>query len=458
MAITTACTACGKQVRVADEHAGKTIKCPGCKSPLTLPGAAGPSASQTLAVVCSSCNKGLRVPAKYAGKRVKCPNCNQPIDVLPSPKRSSVPPVAAPAAKAPPPQRAPLAPADWHVLSHDGNQYGPIAKSELDGWVTEGLLSPACQVRSGNAPWQPACQLYPQLASEAASAPAGGAPQFAEGYEPVLTLIKSNASSMASTYLHSSLGGIGRGNAIVRSETYQFGEARSFWERVKAGTIIGPLPKKSEIHIDQVHLMTVSDPSGEVHVIAPYDNGALCPVEFVSVMPGYLPTSLGLMRGQGGNWGVEAANSVAGAFVPSILRSAMREVGGQASALWVVLDEDEPQTAAEVANQFPDLAANLRFDATVKMGPMEVTYHLDWAAQALPMGGEEYLLAARFIPVNKALGMLGFDVGLAWFLHWRDQFLAMADHLPTEGEGYFCCYDHSIWGTVAYEVLGLDVF
>lgn len=338
--------------------------------------------------------------------------------------------------------------------AHDGQQYGPITKTELDQWVADGLISAECQLRQADGDWQFAAAVYSHD-SPAPSAPVSPA-KPPPGYQPVLTRIKGNAT-LASTFVGRALPSLNRGNAITRSEIYQVGAARTFWEKAKAGTTIGPFPVASEVHIDQLHLMTISDPAGEFHVVAPFDNGHLCPIEFFSVLPGKLPTSLALLRGEGGNWGVDVATSTAGAFVPYFYRAMMREMGGQPKAYWAVLDPDESQSAAEFTNQYPQLFENLRFDGTIAMGHIEITYRLNWAVQALPLDQDHYLLVAQFIPAGKALGMLGFDLGVAWFVQWREQFAALAPHLPADGDGRFCCLDYGIWGTVAYEVLGLDV-
>ena len=64
-------------------------------------------------------------------------------------------------------------------------------------------------------------------------------------------------------------------------------------------------------------------------------------------------------------------------------------------------------------------------------------------------------MIAQYIPQNKTFGI---DVGASWFVNWRAQFLEMAQQMPPDGEGCFCCWDYGNWGMVAYEVLGLDVF
>lgn len=448
-----ACNSCGKSFRVAEQHKGKLIRCPGCKAAVRVPGgSAEADAGESFVVVCGGCQNRLRASLRLAGKRVDCPKCGQPVDIVrPAPERAK--------------PRQDAAPAEgWYLHSHDGTQYGPLSKAKLDRWVADGLVSAACQIRQGSGSWRPAAECYSQLALDESmfesGQPQGGgqAATSPANYQPVLRSV-GHKESVASVYINQTLPKIGRGNTITRSETFQHGEQRSFWELFKAGTVIGPLPNKKTIHIDQIHFMTISDPTGNFHVGVPFDNGKMCPIQFLSVLPGRLPTSLGLLRGAGSNEGVDMTTSPAAAlFVPRVARVLARELGSQPESYWTVLDGNEPQSAAEVANQFPSLRHSLRLDGAVSMGAIERTFRIDWIAQALPLDPQQYLLVAQFIPVNKALGMLGFDLGIEWFVYWRDQFLAMANHLPQPGNNRFCAYDYGNWGPVAHEVLQLKVF
>src|SRR5690606_12117987 len=145
----------------------------------------------------------------------------------------------------------------WYVHSHDGQDYGPISKAELDQWVADGLISADCQLRQGAGAWHFATDVYADSASAgssqqapvAASAPAA---QPVTNYQRILTLKKGSAS-LATAFIHRAVQKLGRGNSVTNSKLYQVGAARSFWEQVKAGTIVGPLPKKSKINIDQLH-------------------------------------------------------------------------------------------------------------------------------------------------------------------------------------------------------------
>ena len=447
MPIQITCGNCSKRMRVADKYAGRTVGCPGCKSPLSVPASSDVDAieveivEEKFALACDSCGAQLQLTERFRGKRVKCPKCQHVL---------AVPPAASSAvAAAPPPPRVASPPAEsaqWHVHAHDGQHYGPVSKSDLDQWVEEGLITATCQLSCDTRTWQAASEVYPELDDDGAF--------FPEGYQPMLRL-RSEGASIISKAIVSDLKHSPRGNRITRAQYFQVGESRSLWDRVKAGSIIGPFAQEKEIDIDRLHLVTISDPAGEIHLVAPTDSGALCPTEFISVLPGEMPTSLALLRGEGGNWGIEASNTAAGVFLPQAIRSGMSKVGGQSQSHWDVLDDDEPKTAAQFANQFGALREGLRFDGKVSMGPVETTYNLDWIAQILPLSEEEYLLVAQYIPQNK---MFGMDVGASWFVNWRAQFLEMAEQMPPEGEGCFCCWDYGNWGLVAYELLQLDVF
>ncbi len=107
MPLSVPCPSCKTVLKIADNLAGKRIKCPRCSEVVSAapakPAAAAPapSPSATLSVSCTSCGKKLQARAALAGKAVKCPGCGKPIRV----------PEGAPAAAAPLPAPAPAPPA-----------------------------------------------------------------------------------------------------------------------------------------------------------------------------------------------------------------------------------------------------------------------------------------------------------------------------------------------------------
>jgi len=104
MPIEVRCDACGRQLRVADEHAGKALRCPACNHISTAPLADTPTASDDVAT--------------------------------PS----------------------------WHMRTPEGQTYGPVQREELDRWVLEGRLAADCQLATDAAgPWQSASAVFPAL-------------------------------------------------------------------------------------------------------------------------------------------------------------------------------------------------------------------------------------------------------------------------------------------------------
>jgi TM2 domain-containing membrane protein YozV len=114
-------------------------------------------------VTCPECSKRLRVPDKTAGKKIKCPKCSGVITV-PEPAA-----VEAPAADL----EAAMGADSWYLKTDDGEDYGPVPRTELDEWASEGRLNADCQVlQEGADQWQWATDLYPDLDPEAAAAAA----------------------------------------------------------------------------------------------------------------------------------------------------------------------------------------------------------------------------------------------------------------------------------------------
>lgn len=131
MAIESLCQTCGHRLRVGDEHAGKLARCPSCHTVYTVP-----------------------IPAQ-----VQSPTSN-----VQSHSRATL--------------DVGLGTMDsangrWHLKTPDGLTYGPVPRGDLDQWQREGRITAQSQVmEEADGRWMWAGQLYPQLQSMAADAPA----------------------------------------------------------------------------------------------------------------------------------------------------------------------------------------------------------------------------------------------------------------------------------------------
>jgi hypothetical protein len=103
----------------------------------------------------------LRVADEHAGKTLRCPVCNH-ISTAPSAAAS----VAA------------LPPATWHMRTPEGQTYGPVTREELDRWVAQGRVAVDCQLAQSPAgPWEPAPAIFPALMLQVPK-PVAPAPTF----------------------------------------------------------------------------------------------------------------------------------------------------------------------------------------------------------------------------------------------------------------------------------------
>ena len=110
-------------------------------------------------VECGGCGKRLEVDPQYAGQTATCPLCRTEFQI--------------PDAVA---DEESAEPATWSMKTPEGRSYGPVARSELDRWVSEGRVSHDCELREEGGGWTPADRTYPVLSSTVAAPRAHGNP------------------------------------------------------------------------------------------------------------------------------------------------------------------------------------------------------------------------------------------------------------------------------------------
>jgi hypothetical protein len=132
--------------------------------------------AELIVVTCPHCQKQLKAPSDRIGRTAKCPQCQQSFTLgegkAPTGSASGMSMAAAASGvgKAVPPPPAPPAakPAPtstrWTLKIPTGETYGPIERTELDHWFSEGRINAECQLlNEGSASWQWASDIYPSL-------------------------------------------------------------------------------------------------------------------------------------------------------------------------------------------------------------------------------------------------------------------------------------------------------
>jgi hypothetical protein len=437
---------------------------------------------------CSGCQKQYKVKDDLAGKRIKCPNCGSAVPV-PVGETVAVGQAAAAAQSAPvpaprPTPTPPLTPPDrWYMTNSAGEQFGPVPKSELDAWVAAGSVNADCQVlRDGDPQWQWADAVYPQLAPTPAPVVSNSAQPFGNGAvhipnplasvmppspiapattpgggsgpRPRLLTPAGSTPTMWARGVMSEAKSSKRGVRVVGSQLYQVGNRRSWWERAKSNSMVGWYSEKAT-HVDQIDVVELATNEGKTHVIIPLDAGVAGPCEFLAVLSGYLPTSVALLRGEGGNWGFEASGKVA-PFVPPPIAKLIEIAGSkQPSSHWSAINDAESHAIVQTLESNPRLKQGVRFDCKINMGAMSVMHSLQWFAQAMPLGEQSLLLVVQMVPKKKML--IGFEMFVDAYFQWRDEFLRTlaSARLPGDGEQQYV--DEGQWFYVAHELLGLDI-
>ncbi len=144
--IVVTCPHCQKQLKAPSDRLGRTAKCPQCQQSFTL--------GEGKATTGSASNVAVAAAASGVGKAAT----------------PAAPPAvkAAPAAVAAPVVAAPVS-TRWTLKIPTGETYGPIERTDLDQWFSEGRINAECQLLNEGSPnWQWASEIYPSLGGAAA--------------------------------------------------------------------------------------------------------------------------------------------------------------------------------------------------------------------------------------------------------------------------------------------------
>jgi hypothetical protein len=163
MGIKFHCSTCDKKLHVKAFLAGKRGICPHCGARIRIP----QQSAQEAGRASGNDPNGQRAVRRRARQRVASRQAATESDAELRDRRSGG--VAAPPGMEPtdPLDEAPTA--VWYVRPPSGGQYGPADGSMMRRWLGEGRVAREALVwREGWEGWEAACDVFPQLAAEAA--------------------------------------------------------------------------------------------------------------------------------------------------------------------------------------------------------------------------------------------------------------------------------------------------
>ena len=124
----------------------------------------------TVELSCPTCGRTLRVAQQHAGKQIRCPACQQ-ISIAPGGDRNNgkEPSVGS--------EIAAGNATSWHVRMPEGPIYGPVPWHEVQSWAAEGRIVADCELaEAASGPWRRADELLPFLAAGIAQPEPSSAP------------------------------------------------------------------------------------------------------------------------------------------------------------------------------------------------------------------------------------------------------------------------------------------
>lgn len=108
-------------------------------------------------VTCEGCQRKLEVGDEHVGRQARCPICGTATTV---PELFEAEVVTAVETQ---PMAVVEAPS-WYLRTPEGQSFGPVTRSQLDQWVTEGRIASDCWIREENSgDWKGASAVYSEL-------------------------------------------------------------------------------------------------------------------------------------------------------------------------------------------------------------------------------------------------------------------------------------------------------
>jgi hypothetical protein len=302
----------------------------------------------------------------------------------------------------------------WFLRFANGRQFGPVMAAMLEEWVREERATAESWIlEEGTESWIQMGEAFPELF-------AGKATAVEDPYAPVLLPITQLPASGLLDYLEDER------DLLSKEESRQHAEAQEMIVREcqRSGGMVRLRGAKSlrvgeklifgeserlpeEARPESVTICAVTSQASEFYVVIPWSKLGRLAHEFISVLPGRLPSSMALRR-----------------------KSEMGFDGG----VWVGICGTENDVMALAARRSQeDLAKGIRWKWYSE--DRDYTMVLVWGMQAIPLGDEKYLHIMQSAPMGPQEG----DFGLLWYLERQSAFYRFARRLslPLDHETHF---------------------
>jgi hypothetical protein len=110
-------------------------------------------------LACPACGRTLRLGDEHSGKQIRCPACQQ-VSIAPAAESQE----SDAGGREPVVEGQTAGSADWHLRMPGGPVYGPASWDEITAWAREGRVAADCELaEAASGPWRAATTVLPQL-------------------------------------------------------------------------------------------------------------------------------------------------------------------------------------------------------------------------------------------------------------------------------------------------------
>lgn len=302
----------------------------------------------------------------------------------------------------------------WFLRFPNGRQFGPVVRDMVAEWVHEGRADgESWIIEEGTHDWIQLKEAFPDLVKQISEAPvdpyapeplpvtripASGLLDYWPDEFEFLSLREQEEHIKATEWLQreclQTMGVVKiRGRRSVRvGEKVVFGESSRLPEEARP---------------ESLTVFALGNQSGEFYLVVPWSKLGRLAHEFVSIIPGRLPSSVALRRR-----GEESFD------------------GGQ----WLGISGTENDILAVAAKRTQDdLAKNIQWQWFSEA--RDFTMVLVWGVQAVPLGDEKFLHMMQ----SATMGPNNQDSGVMWYLERQSAFYRFSRRLsiPHDHETHF---------------------
>jgi predicted Zn finger-like uncharacterized protein len=302
----------------------------------------------------------------------------------------------------------------WFLRFPNGRQFGPVVRDVVAEWIHEGRATgESWVIEEGTQDWKQVQDAFPDLVKQITEAPvdpyapeplsvtripaAGLLDYWPDEFE-FLSHREQEQHHQVTEWLQAECQ---RTMGVVRlrgRRSVRIGEKVVFGESTR-------MPE--EARPESLTVFALGNQNNEFYLVVPWSKLGRLAHEFVSIIPGRLPSSIALRRRGEDSFG-----------------------GGQ----WVGISGTENDILAVAAKRTQDdLAKDIRWQWFSEGG--DFTMILVWGLQAVPLGDEKFLHMMQ----TATMGPQHRDFGLLWYLERQSAFYRFSRRLsiPHDHETHF---------------------